>query len=59
MRAIAVLVLLAVWLWPTSAVDPVCCDDLAGGATPAACDLYCEWNGVNFSHNLYISYLED
>lgn len=57
MRAMAVVVLLAALLWPAAAVEPACCDE-ADGVSAAACDLYCEWNGVNFSHWLFVAYLE-
>lgn len=57
MRAMAVFVLLAALLWPAAAVEPVCCDG-DGEVSAAACHVYCEWNGVNFSHWLYVAYLE-
>lgn len=58
MRAMAVVVLLAALLWPAAAVEPVCCDEATDGVTPAECHVYCEWNGVNFSHWLFVAYLE-
>lgn len=58
MRAMAVVVLaIAVWLWPAVAVEPACCDE-GGEVSAAACHVYCEWNGVNFSHWLFVAYLD-
>lgn len=59
MRIVTVLVvlMLAAWLLPAAAAEPVCCDE-AGEVSAAACDLYCEWNGVNFSHWLYVPFLD-
>ena len=44
MRTMAVLLVLLLAM----GLRPLCCDEATDGATPAACDLYCEWNGVDF-----------
>lgn len=54
MRTMAVLLVLLLAM----GLRPLCCDEATDGATPAACDLYCEWNGVDFSHWLFVAFLE-